>query len=81
MLKGAENLSMYNDIAGRSRLAMSLPLLKKLGHEIASSTWTTNSKLVAWTACCVTFFGSFRMGKLLASKELCVETELLPGIE
>jgi hypothetical protein len=77
MLKGAQNLSMYNGIINHSKLAMTFPLLKILGHEIAVCNWPTNSKRVVWAASCVAFFGSFRMGELLANKEHCVETETL----
>jgi hypothetical protein len=56
---------------------MTFPLLKILGHEIAVCDWPTNSKRVVWAASCVAFFGSFRMGELLANKENCVETETL----
>jgi hypothetical protein len=77
MLQGAQNLSLYNGIVNRSRLAMTFPLLKILGHEIAISDWTPNSKRVVWAASCVAFFGSFRMGELLASKENCIDSETL----
>ncbi len=76
MIKGAENLALYNNIVKRARLAMSYPLLKILGHEIANSDWTAQSKRVFWCACCVAFYGSFRMGELLSSEEsnFCTET-------
>jgi hypothetical protein len=44
---------------------MSLPLLKILGHEIAISDWSENSKQVIFTAAVVAFFGAFRMGEIL----------------
>jgi hypothetical protein len=77
MIKGAENLSLYESLAKRTRLAMSYPLLKIIGHEIANSNWTTYSKKVFWTACCVAFFGSFRMGELLSQEETTYNTETL----
>jgi hypothetical protein len=48
---------------------MSFPLLKIIGHEIALSNWSMDSKLVFWTACCVAFFGSFRLGEILPKSE------------
>lgn len=48
---------------------MSLPLLKLLGHEISLSSWSSNSKRIVWTACCLAFYGSFRMGELLPVQE------------
>jgi hypothetical protein len=77
MIKGAENLLMYSSIVKRSRLAMSFPLLKIIGHEIASSNWSNNSKRVIWSAACVAFFGSFRMGELLSPEENSFNSETL----
>jgi hypothetical protein len=77
MLKGAENLALYKGITKHARLVMTFALLKILGHAIAVSDWSTNSKRVYWTACCVAFFGSFRMGELLSANEHCIDTETL----
>ncbi len=77
MLKGASNLALYNSISSKARLVTTLPLLNILGHEIASCTWPEMSKRVMWTACCVAFFGSFRMGELLAPDENNFSTETL----
>ncbi len=44
---------------------MALSLLKILGHSIAKSNWTNFSKNVQWSASCMSFFGSFRLVKLL----------------
>jgi hypothetical protein len=38
MLKGAKNISLYAELGNTSRFAMSFPLLKLIGHEIAIST-------------------------------------------
>ena len=69
MLKGAKNLSLYNDICKPAKFVMSYHLLMILGHEIAKSNWETDSKNVFWTACCVAFFGSFRLGEILSTHE------------
>jgi hypothetical protein len=76
MIKGAENLSLYSNITKNAKLVMTLPLLKILGHEIACSSWSTDSKRVFWAACCVAFFGSFRMGEILSKNDFifCSET-------
>ena len=66
ILKGIENLEFYSSILKESRKAMSLPLLKLLGHEIARADWTTVNKAVVWSACTIAFFGSLRMGEILA---------------
>ena len=43
-------------------------MLKLLGHEIAKQAWTAHSKQIFWTAACLAFFGSCRMGELLADE-------------
>jgi hypothetical protein len=69
IVKGAENLGFYRNIAKESRKVMTLPLLKLLGHEISKTGWSEDSKQVFWTACVTAFFGSFRFGELLSSSE------------
>jgi hypothetical protein len=49
---------------------MSFHLLKLIRHEIAKSNWDKNKKLVIWTACCVAFFGSFRLREILPRESL-----------
>jgi hypothetical protein len=66
MIRGAENLARYNAVFSKVRLVMTLPLLKILGHEIAKSNWSTCNKKVFWCVCTTAFFGSFRLGELLA---------------
>jgi hypothetical protein len=73
MLKGAKNVSLYTNITKKSKFVMSFPLLKIIGHEIALSNWTNDSKLVFWSACCVAFFGSFRLGEILPKSENSIE--------
>jgi hypothetical protein len=69
MLKGAKNLEFYENLAKASRKAMTYPLLKVLSHEIAGSGWTEDSKQVLWTAMTTAFFGSFRLGEILAKSK------------
>jgi hypothetical protein len=73
MLKGAKNISLYANISKKSKFVMSLPLLKIIGHEIAMSSWTNDSKIVFWSACCVAFFGSFRLGEILPRSDNNIE--------
>jgi hypothetical protein len=77
MIKGAGNLALYSNLSKRTRLIMTLPLLKILGHEIAISSWSQDSKRIFWTACCLAFFGSFRMGEILMSSEKCFSADHL----
>lgn len=48
---------------------MTLPLLKLIGHQIAISDWTPDSKQVIWTCLLIAFFGSLRMGEILSIDE------------
>ncbi len=69
-LRGAENMELYRTKPRLlQRRAMSIPLLKLIGNEIACAAWSKVNKQVLWVACTVAFFGSCRMGELLCSKE------------
>ncbi len=65
MLNGAKNLSLYKTIFKPAKFVMSYQLLRILGHEIATSNWKQDSKTVFWSACCLAFFGSFRIAEIL----------------
>ena len=67
ILRGAENMTLYEPCKTRNRNVMTLSLLKILGNEIAITNWTNESKQLFWTVSCIAFFGSFRMGELLNS--------------
>jgi len=70
ILKGASNLAQSSaSQPHNSRRAMTLPLLRIFGDKIHSSSW---SKLLAqcmWTAGVLAFFGTIRMGELLAPSD------------
>jgi hypothetical protein len=46
IIRGAENLALYEDYAKDTRKVMTLPLLKLIGHELACSDWSEISKQV-----------------------------------
>ncbi len=69
LIRGAENLEIYNQLARSSRRVFSLQALKVLGHEIASSNWSKDWIKLVWAACCCAFFGSLRLGEILPSSE------------
>jgi hypothetical protein len=78
MLKGAENLSLYTKICKNIRLIMTFPLLKLMGHELATSDWPVDSKTrVFWTACCVAFFRSLHLGEILIGHTSDMGSEVL----
>ena len=78
VIQGAKNLQMYTAISSCTRKVMTLDLLKLIGHEIAKTNWTVNSKQVIWTACVIAYFGSFRLSEILSKNEWSYnETETL----
>jgi len=79
VIRGKENLEVYDNVTSGTRKVMTLPLLKILGHEIAKSGWIKNSKQVVWGAATLAFFGSFRAGEILVKGEkvFCPDDTLL----
>ena len=66
IIRGTVNLETSKSLYKHTRKLFTLPLLKLLGHEIANSNWSDDSKRIFWTCTCTSFFGSFRIGELLA---------------
>jgi hypothetical protein len=66
MTKGAERLSLYSNICKSTKLVLTYPLLRLLGNEVARSNWSEDSKRTFWTACCLAYFGSFRLGEIIS---------------
>jgi len=64
-ITGAGNSEIYTQCRQNSRRSLSLDALKVLGHRIAISNWSLDSKIVIWAACTVAFFSCARMGELL----------------
>lgn len=74
LLRGAANLGMAaNKASTNNRRAMTMPLLKHLGHRLALSGWDKVTTQSIWSAGLVAFFGTARMGELLASDENWVD--------
>jgi hypothetical protein len=69
MLRGAENLSFYDENSLKQRNVMTLAVLRLFGHELSISDWSVHSVSVVWTAACTAFFGSFRLSELLSKEE------------
>jgi hypothetical protein len=65
-MKGATHLSTQNNPKHNSRRVVTLPILLTLGDRIANSDWDSLTKQTIWAACTTGFFGSFRMGEILA---------------
>lgn len=70
ILRGASNLLMSSPSPpSNTRRVVTLPLLRIIGHKIASSGWCTGTKQTLWATCLTAFFGSARMGELLSENE------------
>ena len=70
VLKGAENLILSSpNPPSNTRRVMTLPLLKHLGHRLRQSGWSKSSQQTLWTAAVLAFFGSTRMGEILAQTD------------
>ncbi len=48
---------------------MTFPLLNLLGQCIAATDWPSLDKQVVWAAALTSFFGTVRLGEILASEE------------
>jgi len=68
LLKGAARIAMANP-SQNTRRVVTFPLLLNLGTRIAKTDWDPLTKQVVWSASVCAFFGSLRLGKLLASSE------------
>jgi hypothetical protein len=69
LLNGAEHLGTNFSNHHNTRRAMTLPLLLTLGRRIAATSWPALDKQVVWAAATTGFFGTVRMGEILASAE------------
>jgi hypothetical protein len=66
LVRGAENLRLYDQVGKETRKIMTLPLLKLLGHALATCDWSADSVQVFWSCCLLLFFGSLRIGEVLS---------------
>jgi hypothetical protein len=76
-LRGAENLAMYENENSLGKATISLALLRKIGSEIAKSKYSRKDKQVFWASCTTAFWGSFRMGEILAKNRDGIDRESL----
>ncbi len=76
-MRGAENLAMYENENSLGKATISLALLRKIGSEIAKSKYSKKDKQVFWASCTTAFWGSFRMGEILAKNKNGIDRESL----
>jgi hypothetical protein len=69
LLKGIEHVSTSFKTKPNTRRVMTFPLLNLLGQRIAATDWPSLDKQVVWAAALTSFFGTVRLGEILASEE------------
>jgi len=70
ILRGASNLAQSSSSQPHnSRRVMTLPLLRIFGNRLSISDWDCLTSQCLWTAGVLAFFGTIRMGELLAPGE------------
>jgi hypothetical protein len=69
LLKGIEHISTSFNQKPTTRRVMTFPLLTLLGQRIAATSWPSLDKQVVWAAALTSFFGTMRLGEILASEE------------
>ena len=70
IMRGAENLQMIDPNSKENRRrVMTIPMLRHLGHRLASSGWEKPAIQTIWSASLTAFFGTTRMGELLSPSE------------
>jgi len=69
LMNGIKHVSTTHITKPNTRRVMTFPLLLYLGRKIADTDWPSLDKQVVWTACLTAFFGSTRLGEILASSE------------
>jgi hypothetical protein len=55
LIKGSEHSRFYDPSPSPTRRTVTFSILKLLGHQIASSSWSLNSQLTVWTTALVAF--------------------------
>jgi hypothetical protein len=55
LLKGSSHSRFYRPTCTSTRRTITFSILKLLGHQLVSSSWSTNSQLTVWTAALVAF--------------------------
>jgi hypothetical protein len=68
LLKGAGKISLGIP-SKNTRRVVTFPLLTSLGTRIANKDWDPLTKQVLWAAATTAFFGSLRLGEILAPSE------------
>ena len=68
LIKGCEKIAL-NIPSKNTRRVVTFPLLTNIGTRIARTDWDPLKKQVIWAAATTAFFGSLRLGEILASSE------------
>jgi hypothetical protein len=68
LLNGVENLQDVKCKKCKPKKAITFKKLSKIKDKLKEKNWIRSNKMVIWTCMITGFFGSFRMGELLAEK-------------
>ena len=74
VLKGQNNVYAKNKNK-QIRLPCTLTVLRLLKAVLAKAPIKTDEKIVIWAACCIAFYGAFRMSELLCKKSSSYDPE------
>jgi len=73
-MRGGTNLRLTRGEASSSkRRVMTVPLLRIIGHNLTKTGWSKVTVQSVWAASLVAFFGTFRMGELLAPHQSAID--------
>ncbi len=74
ILRGGTNLSLASgSFSSSTRRVMTIPLLRLLGHRLKKSGWSQLTTQAVWSCSLLAFFGTFRMGELLAPGSFTID--------
>jgi hypothetical protein len=68
LVKGAQNWKTTHE-PQQKRDTITLPRLRKIFETINRSSWSAFNKTAIWCLCLTAFYGSFRLGELMAKKQ------------
>jgi hypothetical protein len=69
LLRGTRNVEAIYIPPTTSKGAFNLPLLRILGHQMATQEWEEDKVRIYWSACTVLFWGSLRVGEILSQND------------
>ena len=69
LIKGVSHIDLASNPSTSTRRVFTFPLLLLFSDRVALTSWSPLTKQVIWAAATTAFFGSLRMGEILASSD------------